>query len=365
MNNTIKCPYCKKTIEITSALSHEIDEKTKLNLENKIKTKFKEEYNLKLKDKENETGELIERNKELSNQQLELNRLIRSLKENDEKRALEMEKLIGIEKDKAKLDAIKKASEEYRHKEMEKDKTINDLKKLLDDARRKSEQGSQQTQGEILELDLENELRNAFRNDDIIEVKKGTKGADIVQVVKTPLGNSTGKIIWELKRTKRFDQNFIDKLKSDQRTEKAELAVLITTMMPKDCQKDIISVNNVWIATPKHTISLANILRQQLLAVAKQKAISSKTQTDAQILFDYMTSSEFSHQLEAIIETYLSLQNQINKEKMAFEKQWKQREKELEKMYKSLFGIYGSLIGIAGNSLPQIKGIEMLDIGEE
>ena len=368
MSNLILCPHCKKEIELSEALTHQIRESERSAIEKeiseKIRQKFLQETELKMRDKENETKELREQNHKLGEQLLELNKTLRQMQERDETREIETQKIIFAEREKAKLEAGEKQAEENRLKILEKDKQIADMKKSLEEARRKAEQGSQQTQGEVLELDLENSLRKAFPSDEISEVKKGSRGADLVQIVKTPMGNIAGKIIWENKRTKNWETKWIDKLRADQRMEKAELAGLISVVLPPDAKKEIICVNKVWVTTNQHFLALATLLREQLLLVAKQKAISSQSANTAEELFEYLTSHEFTQQFEAIAESYLGMQEQIIKEKMAFEKQWKTREVQLNKMYKSLFNIYGGISGIAGSSLPQIKGLDLLESGE-
>ena len=367
MTNLIKCPHCNKEFEPGEALTHQIRESERSAIEKeiseKIRQKFLNETDLKMRDKENETKELREQNHKLGEQLLELNKTLRQIQAKDETRELETQKIIFAEKEKAKQEAGEKQAEENRLKMLEKDKQIADMKKSLEEARRKGDQGSQQAQGEVLELDLEQSLRQAFPGDEILEVKKGARGADLIQIVKTPMGNIAGKIIWENKRTKNWEVKWIDKLRADQRVEKAELAGLISVVLPPNAKKEIVCVNKVWVTTSQHFLALATLLREQLLLVAKQKAISSQSANIAEELFEYLTSHEFSQQMEAIAESYLGLQEQIIKEKVAFEKQWKQREVQLNKMYKSLFNIYGGISGIAGPSLPQIKGLEMLESG--
>ena len=359
MNNIFSCPNCGEEIELSKALSHQINEQIKTESELKLKEKINREMELKIKDKENEMQELKEQNQQLMDQLLELNKSIRQLKSNDDKRELEMQKELENVHEKAKLEALHQSSEEHRIMDMEKEKKITDLVKEMEILKQKAQQGSQQTQGEVLELDIQKELENNFPQDEIVEVKKGVRGADIIQIVKTPLGFRAGAIVWEIKKTKNWEQKWVDKLKEDQRTSKTEIAVIITQAMPKDTKKGIVNISKIWVCDYQRFIILATLLRNQLLEVAKQKAIISQSADISTELFEYITSHDFSHQLEAIIETYLGLQEQITKERMAFEKQWSQREAQLNKMYKSLFNIYGGISGIAGQGMPQIKGIDL------
>lgn len=362
MQNIIICPHCKKEIELTQALTHEISqqeiEKEKKKLEEQLKAKFE----LSIKDKENETREAREQNKRLMTQILELNTTMRGLRTKDEQRELELQKQVAQAKELAKLEALKLSAEDHRLKDLEKEKTINDLKKMLAEAQQKAQQGSMQTQGEVLELDWEKELRTQFPNDEIKEVGKGVRGADVEHIVKTPMGKVAGTILWENKRTKHWEDKWLEKLKADQRASKAELAAIITNTLPLSSQKDIQNINKIWVTTYAHAIPLAHLLREQLLAVAKQKAVSQSSASDAQMLYDYMTGHEFSQHIEAIIEVYLGLQEQIAKERAALEKQWSQRDMQIKKLYTSLFGMYGNLAGIVGQGMPQIKGLEIAEL---
>lgn len=363
MNNIFSCPNCGEEIELSKALSHQINEQIKSESESKLKEKLSRELELKIKDKENELQELKDQNKHLMDQLLELNKSIRGLKDKDDKRELELQKELAKVGEEAKLEALRQSSEEHRLKDMEKEKKITDLVKEMEILKQKAQQGSQQTQGEALELDIQKELETNFPQDEIAEVKKGVRGADIIQTVKTPMGFRAGAIVWEIKKTKNWEQKWIDKIKEDQRLSKAELAVIITQTMPKDATKGIFNISKIWVCDYQRFIVLATLLRNQLLEVAKQKAIMSKSDDISTELYEYITSHDFSHQLEAIIETYLGLQEQITKERMAFEKQWSQREVQLNKMYKSLFNIYGGIAEIAGQGMPQIKGIDLDRLG--
>lgn len=358
MQNNITCPNCQQEIELTQALTHQLGEQIKIDTEKELRTKIASELELKIKDSQNESEELKKQNRELGLQILELSKSIRELTRINEQREIDTQKQILEAQQKTKNEIQKLESEKHQLKELENQKIINDLKISLDEMKRKAEQGSQQTQGEALELNLEKELKMLFPNDEINEVKKGIRGADFIQIVKTPMGNYAGTIIWESKHTKNWEDKWIEKLRQDQRTAKAEIAALISISMPKNISKPIINISKVWVCTHQSFGALAGLLRDQLLAVAKQKAISNQSADAATSLFDYITSHDFTQQIEAIIEVYLSLQAQISKEKIAFEKQWKQREMQIQKMYKSLGSIYGGITGIAGNSIPQIKGLE-------
>ena len=227
--NTIICPHCKKSVEISQAIRHEIEEQTladvsakhqkeleeakKIASDQAVK-KITEETMLQLKDKENETLEAKERNKKLQEQLLGMNTMMRELKKKDEERDLEMQKKISEQEDKIRKQAQEKAQEESHMKILEKDKQLESALKELEDMKRKLQQGSQQMQGEAFELEFEELLQRQYPNDKITPVGKGIKGGDIIQEVWDARGNYTGKILWELKNTKTWSEGWIEKLKA-------------------------------------------------------------------------------------------------------------------------------------------------------
>lgn len=370
MQNTFLCPHCKKEIELTEALKHEFQEdfekdieKAKTETEEKVRKKLQYEQELILKDSENEKSELREQNKKLQESLLELNKSIRDLKTRDEERELEMEKKLASDTEKIKFEATKKAEEEQRLKILEKDKQLSDTLKELEDARRKLQQGSQQTQGEAFELEFEEKLKHEFPNDTVSEVAKGTRGGDIIQEVTDRNGNACGKILWELKNTKAWSESWIDKLKSDQRSITAEHAVLISETVPTDVESAKFH-KGVWIVKHAFVMGLAYSLRLSLVQIAMAKRANEGKQEKMDILYTYLSGTEFRHRVEAIIEAFTNMQTEIEKEKRYFASKWSRDEKYIRQVIDSTFGMQGDLKGIMGNALPDIKGIEMLEDGK-
>ncbi|HMS22369.1 MAG TPA: DUF2130 domain-containing protein [Candidatus Levybacteria bacterium] len=370
MQNTFLCPHCKKEIELTEALKHEFQEdfekdieKAKTETEEKVRKKLQSEQELMLKDSENEKSELREQNKKLQENLLELNKSIRDLKTRDEERELEMEKKLASDTEKIKFEATKKAEEEQRLKILEKDKQLSDTLKELEDARRKLQQGSQQTQGEAFELEFEEKLKHEFPNDTISEVAKGTRGGDIIQEVTDRNGNICGKILWELKNTKAWSEPWIDKLKSDQRSITAEYAVLISEAVPSNVESAKFH-KGVWIVKHAFVMGLAYSLRLSLVQIAMAKRANEGKQEKMDILYTYLSGTEFKHRVEAIIEAFTNMQTEIEKEKRYFANKWSRDEKNIRQVIDNTFGMQGDLKGIMGNALPDIKGVEMLDEGK-
>ena len=369
MNNTFSCPHCKKEIELTEALKHQFEEEFQKDLEvvkketeEKVRKKIQEEQELELKNSENERRELAEKNKRLQDEQLELNKLVRDLKSKDEERELEMQKTLHAEEEKIRVDAQKKAEEESRLKILEKDKQLADTLKELEDAKRKLQQGSQQTQGEAFELEFENILKAEFPNDTIGEVSKGTRGGDIIHEVTDRNGNYCGKILWELKNTKAWSEPWIDKLKTDQRAITAEYAVIISEAVPDDVSSAKFH-KGVWIVKRAFVLGLAYSLRLSLVQIAMAKRAMEGKKEKMDVLYSYLSGTEFRHRVEAIIESFTNMQDEIEREKRYFANKWSRDEKNIRQVVDNTYGMQGDLKGIMGNALPDIKGLDLLEDG--
>jgi hypothetical protein len=295
----------------------------------------------------------------------ELGDMMKLLREEKQARAnaeLDAQKKLAQDEDKIREEAEKSATEKQRLKLAEKDSQLESAKKQLDEMQRKLNQGSQQLQGEILELDLEEALALAFRDDDIKPVAKGVSGADISHVVKSQSGIECGVILWEIKRTKNWVDGWIPKLKADLRSAKADIPVIISDILPKQLDGDLGQVDGVWIVKPKLATTLGKLLRKGLLDVGRQKALMSNQGDKASALYGFVTSHEFSQQVESMVETYQEMTLQVTKERVAYEKLWAQREKQAQKLLTSTANIVGSMQGYIGQaSMPKIKGLELSD----
>lgn len=307
-----------------------------------------------------------QQNKELREQ---LNQLMQSLREEKKAREnaeLEAQKKMAAEELKIREEIQKSADERQRLNLAAKEKTITDLQKALDEAQRKAAQGSQQLQGEIMELDLERALQDAFRDDDVAPVPKGVNGADIAHTVRSPRGTDCGMVLWEIKRTKNWTDGWIPKLKEDVRNAKAAAAIIVTEAMPKQLDQDMGQIQGVWICRPPLAIVLGTLLRERLLAVGRQKALAENRGDKADALYSFVTSHEFVHQVENMVDTYQEMHQQVTKERAAFEKLWSQREKQAQKLLMGTATIIGSMQGHIGQaSMPRIKGLDLLESGDD
>ncbi len=386
MNDQIICPHCKKSIPLTQALSHELkeklqkdqeqelaEEKKRLNDEarkwreeqlRKLEDRVKQETDYKLKDAKNEADELKKQNSALQEQLLETNKLLRQLRTDREKERLDFEKKLNEEQEHIRQKEQKRIDEEYRMKMLEKEKQLNDALKVNDILKRKLEQGSQQTQGEVLELALEETIRKEFPMDEIKEVPKGVRGADIIQVVKNNYGKISGTIIWELKRTKAWTNSWVQKLKDDQRTVNAEVAVLVSNVLP-DGIKYFGLYEGIWVCDYDAILGLTVMVRESLVKIQGVKSSVVGKEEKKEILWNYLTGTEFKQRVEAIYDAYSQMQEEIEKEKRWFSLKWAKQEKQTRKVIDNILGMSGDLQGIVGKALPEIKGFDSLPSGSK
>ena len=260
--------------------------------------------------------------------------------------------------DEVRAEVAKKKDDEFLLKEAERDKTIAYLKAQIDEWKRKAEQGSQQAQGEALELDLEATLGRAFPQDEILPVAKGTTGADVVQVVKDESGRECGRIAWESKRTKGWSDGWIQKLKDDQLASKAQFAVIVSITLPKGLD-GFDRRDGVWISAPAHSLSLATALRHSLTETAAAKRAVEGRQDKMTAVYDYLSGPEFKARVTAIVETFRNMSADLEAEKRAMAKLWAKREKQIERVVTNTAGMHGELQGIIGQSLPAIDALEL------
>ncbi len=374
MNDQIKCPNCGKMIPLTQALSHDIQEKyqkfykqrlqeetakVEQVLRSELAKKVKAEMDVKLKDKANEAEELQKQNKSLQDQLLETNKLIRQLKTVNEQNRLELEKKLAASEEKIRYEERKRMDEEYHLKDMEKEKKLQDALKVNEELRRKLEQGSQQIQGEVLELELEQMIKKEFPYDEISEVPKGVRGADIIQVVKNQFGKKCGVIIWESKRTKAWSNEWISKLKQDQQQVNAEVAVIVSSVLPDDIRHFGLR-QSVWVCSYEAFLGLTLILRDSLIKIASVKLSVVGKESKQEILWNYLTGTEFKSRIDAIYDAYGQLQDDLEKEKRWFSLKWAKQEKNIRRVIDNILGMSGDLQSIVGKALPEIKGVNIL-----
>lgn len=412
---TIVCPNCKTEIKLTESLAaplleatrvgfeqrlarkdEEIAErasalkqqeaalaKAKETLDDQVREKLKEErtkiaadearkaklaLGTDLEEKSREIGELQEllkqREGKLAEAQKEQAELIRKQRElDDAKRELELtvEKRVQGGLSAVRDEARKEAEEGLKLKVAEKEQTITSMQKQIEELKRRAEQGSEQLQGEVQELELESLLGARFPHDTIEPVPKGEHGGDVLHRVIGPLGQVCGTILWESKRTKSWSDGWLAKLRGDQRTSKAEIAIIISQVLPKDVESfDLI--DHVWVAHPRVAIPVATALRQSLVEIAMARKAGEGQETKMAMVYEYLTGPRFRHRVQAIVEAFSSMQEDLDREKKVITKQWAKREEQIGRVMQSTVGMYGDLQGIAGKSLQEIEGLTLTEL---
>ena len=251
---------------------------------------------------------------------------------------------------------------ELNMKVAEREQTITSMQKQIEELRRRAEQGSQQLQGEVMELALETLLTGKFARDSIVSVPKGEHGGDVLQRVTDGFGNHCGTILWESKRTKNWSDGWLAKLREDQRVAKAEVAIIVSQVLPKNVEAfDLI--DSVWVIHPRVVVPVATLIRESLVALANARQASDGQQTKMEMVYQYLTGPRFRHRVEAIVEGFTSMQADLERERKVITKQWAKREEQIERVMQATVGMYGDLQGIAGRTLPEIEGLELKALG--
>lgn len=304
--------------------------------------------NVKLTTAQKAEAELVRKQRELDDAKREMDMTI-------EKRITD-----GLAATEAK--ARMRADDDARLRMAEKDKVIADMQRQVDEMKRKMEQGSQQLQGEVQELELEAILRARFPRDTIEPVGKGEHGGDALHRVLGPLGQTCGTILWESKRTKGWQDGWLSKLRDDQRAAKAEIAILVSQALPKGVET-FDHLDGVWISSPRCAIPVAIALRHSLTELAAARQAGEGQQTKMEMVYQYLTGPRFRHRIQAIVEKFSDMQEDLEKERRFVTKQWAKREEQIRGVIESTGGMYGDLQGIAGRTLQEIEGLEvkMLD----
>lgn len=282
----------------------------------------------------------------------------KKLEEQQADMALELERKLAGERQ-----AIEgKVRESFSLREAELKKKIADAQKSNDELTRKLEQGSQQLRGEVLELELEGMLRQSYPFDEVTEVKKGARGADVVQLVRLRSGSDCGKIIWEAKRAENWSSAWVTKLKEDQQEAGAEIAVLVSTVFPAGISEPMLTHEGVWLVKPEFAKGLSEALRTVLIEAQRQRAITAGKGEQVEALFDYICSNQFAQRVRSMVETYEEMHQDLDKEKRAFQRIWKKREGQITRISNQMVNLCGELQGISAVSMPHLDGIASLEL---
>lgn len=390
---TIVCPKCGTDIRLTESLAAPLITATRLQFEQRLAAKDQEivaqlkverarvgeEESRKAKminaaEMEGRARELAElkevlavRNEKLAQaQQVQAEFSKKQREFDDEKREFDLtiEKRVQSGLDEVRVKAVREAEEGLKQRVLEKDHTIVSMQRTIEELKQKADQGSRQLQGEFHELELEALLRTKFPFDSIEPVPKGEFGGDILQIVKSQSGQSSGTILWEAKRTRNWSDAWLAKLREDQRTAKAEICVLVSHVLPKGLETFDI-VDGVWVAHPRCALPVATVLRNTLLQLNMARHVSEGQQTKTDLVYQYLMGPRFRQRVEAIVEAFSSMQEDLDKERKVIMKQWAKREEQIERVMGGTIGMYGDLQGIAGKSLQEIEGLELRALGQD
>jgi len=384
---TITCPKCGSEIRLTESLAEPLIAATRLQFEQRLADKDAQvaaqlkaerarlaaeeskkariesaaELETKARELADLRGVLETRSAKLAEAQAAQAQLLKKERELDDARReldLTVEKRISEGLDAVRGKALKDAEDALKQKVLEKDQTIVSMQRTIEELKQKAERGSQQLQGEVQELELEALLRAKFPFDSIEPVPKGEFGGDVVQAVRSQSGQPSGTILWEMKRTRNWSDAWLPKLREDQRAAKAEIAILVSSVLPKGVETfDVI--DGVWVAHPRCVLPVSAILRNTLLQVALARQVSAGQQSKTELVYQYLTGPRFRQRVEAIVEAFSAMKEDLDKERKAIMKQWAKREEQIERVMGGTVGMYGDLQGIAGKSLQEIEGLEL------
>ncbi len=379
MATEIKCPNCGTQFELNESLRGEVEkelrskmmdwqkkkeeefEKQTAKLIAETQAKSAEKTAAKLKSLEEDAKTKTLQLQELQKKELDLLRDKTALEQKQKNLEVEIEKRFLEKRKEIEDGAIKREQELFDLKTKEYKLQMEQQQKLIEELKRKSEQGSMQLQGESQEILLEEILKEHFPFDVIEEVGKGVEGADCIQLVRNSSGGVCGKIIYESKRTKAWSNSWIDKLKADMRHSGSDVAILTTQVFPKDMEK-FGEKDGVWICNFNEVASVAYLLRNGIIKIYEAQKSQENKGDKMQMLYNYLTGNEFRGQVESILEGFMAMKQSIMKERIQMEKMWKEREKQLEKVLLSTSGMYGSVKGIAGAG---VADIPLLEGGDE
>jgi len=361
----VECPKCRHTFPLTDVVLGPLRSQISTELEKEYQGKLQKEKvvieetalkqaqdasnkqisELTVQIKESE-GEL----KDLRDSELKFRQERRKWKEEKEQIDLELQR---------RMDAF---SSEYDDKQKlqikAKEEQIEHLSKNIEELERQVKQGSQQAQGEILEITLEEMLKTCFPQDEIVPVPKGVKGADLIQKVNGNIGPCCGTIIWESKNTRNWSPQWVEKLRENQQSEKADIAIIASAVLP-DSIEHFGPMEGVWVTYWPLATQVAGALRIVLIELNQSKMANEAKDQKMEILYNYLTGPQFKQRMESIIRAFLKMRQELNQERTAMERIWSRREKQLELVERGTTGLYGDLEAIAGASMPQIEALSL------
>lgn len=396
--STIKCPNCQHEFEATDAFRDEVQRdlnekakkwqlqkeeefkkkedafrnelneslvKQKLSIEESVKKSVANDYENKLKLLSDANVQNEAKLKAAREKELEFLKKEQELKTKEAELEISLQKKLNAERAaitetirKQEIEKVTLRENEFLLKQKELEKQLDDQKKLVDEMKRKAEQGLTQRQGEMLELEIESWLKTQFPLDTIEEIKKGARGADCLQIVNTREKQNCGTIYYESKRTKDFSLGWIEKFKTDMREKGATIGILVTEAFPKDMER-MGQKEGIWICSFEEFKGLCFVLRETVITMDNLASSQENKGDKMAMLYNFLTGTEFKMQVEAIVEGFTSMQSDLDSERRAMEGIWKKREKQIQKVLLNTTHMYQAVRGIAGNAIGPIKSLEL------
>jgi hypothetical protein len=376
----VVCPECGCEFPLSEALTANIETRIRRDAEQVASTRekalaerhktelaaaarkaaedAKAAVSLELTDLRTQVEEQSGKLEESQEKELALRKKARKLDDLTKNAELEIERRLEGEREAIEKTTVDRLDEEHRLADLKKDHRLKELQDQIEVLKRKATQGSQQEQGEIAELDLEFTLGAQFPDDAISAVPKGVRGVDVVQNVLDRGGQACGAIAWEVKNTKNWSDSWLAKLRDDQRELKADVAILVTSVLPKDVA-GFARVDGIWVCDSASALGLASALRYFLVQIARSRVVAEGRDTKTELLYNYLTGTEFRQRVEAVVEAFVSMQEDLARERRGMEKIWAKREKELARAFNGMAGMYGDMQGIVGAVLPNVSQLEI------
>lgn len=388
-DQSVTCPTCGKKIPLTKALRADIEDALKRQFEHDLteqERRLRESFERTLEsDRERVLKEaLTQAERKLANDlaamsheiteqareleearrhELALRKRERDLERQRQDLEVALARQLDAERQKIIEETQTRVTEAHRLKDAEKERQLLDMRRQIDELRRKAEQGSQQLQGEAGEMELESTLRDLCRSDEIHPISQGVRGADLHHLVLDARGVRAGAILWECKNTRHWSDTWIPKLKADQRTIRADLAVLVTACLPKSVSR-FGYIDGVLVTDFASVAGVAAIVRAQLLSVAQARHAAAHKEERLELLHRYLTGTDFRHRVEAVVEAFECMRQDLDQERRAAERQWARRARQLDAVTMNVAGMYGDLQGLVP-ALPPIGRLELPDGDEE
>src|SRR3954471_21896165 len=368
VEQSISCPSCGKKIPLTRALRAEIETSLKAEYDRRLeeeRARAEQEAARKTERKlAQELGALHEQIEEQAKELEEAHRLELAMRKRErelERKQADLDVTIARQLDEERTtlvaDLQQRLTEEHRLKDVEKERQLTEMRRQIEDLKRKAEQGSQQLQGEAGEEELESMLRGSFPSDEISGVGQGVRGADVPQLVVDARGARAGAILWECKNTRHWSHDWIQKLKQDQRALHADVAVLVSVCLPKGCTR-FTMIDGVLVTDFACAVSLAMVLRANLLQVAQARNAATNKEEKLELLYRYLSGVEFRQRVEAVVDAFTAMRKDLDQERRAAERQWARRAKQIDAVTFNVSGMYGDLQGL----MPALPSIRLLEL---